>query len=174
MGSLIPAKTGLRLNAHYINTGATPLKGTLTATFHKAPPGTVQQHAGVIFMNDVGLVVPPGQSTSRATCALPGNINILTAGSHMHQRAKGFTAKTADGTMLYQTTDWADPPPRAFTPPLAIPKSTEVTWGCTYDNETGKALTFGEFAETNVMCILTLHYYPVVDPKNPTINCQRL
>ena len=68
VGSLIPAQTGFRLNGHYINTGASPIEGTVTAILHKAKPGTVQQHAGVIFMNDVRLTVPPGTSTSSSTC----------------------------------------------------------------------------------------------------------
>jgi Copper type II ascorbate-dependent monooxygenase, C-terminal domain len=173
VGSLIPAKTGFELNGHYINTGATPIQGTVTAILHKAKPGTVQQHAGVIFMNDASLTVPPGSSTSTASCNLPGNINIMTAASHMHQRATGFTAKATDGTVLYQTDQWAEPVPRVFAPVLALSQPTNVTWGCSYNNETSQTLTFGEFAETNVMCIFTMHYYPVADPHNPTLACQR-
>lgn len=173
VGSLVPAKTGFRLNAHYLNTGASPLQGTVTVTFHKAAPGTIKQHAGVIFMNDVGITVPPGMTTTKSTCAIPGGINLMLASSHMHQRATAFTAKTADGTMLYETDQWAEPKPRVFTPVLAIPAKTDVTWGCTYDNQTNQTLTFGEFAATNVMCIFTAHYYPVADPNNPTIDCQQ-
>jgi len=134
----------------------------------------VHQHAGIIFMNDVGLTVPPGTSTSHSTCSIPGNIHVLSAGSHMHQRATGFSAQTTDGTVLYQTDAWADPAPRTFAPPLTIPQKTSVDWGCTYMNETADTLTFGEYAQTNVMCIFTMNYYPVADPKNPTIACQRL
>ncbi len=172
VGSLIPAKTGFRLNAHYINSGASPMEGKLTVTLHKAPVGSVQQHAGVIFMNDARLQVPPGESTSKATCEVPGNINIMAAASHMHQRAKAFSATTKEGTMLYETKEWADPAPRIFAPAMPL-ATTNVTWGCTYDNETSQTLTFGEFAQTNVMCIFTMHYYPVADPQNPTIACQK-
>ena len=173
VGSLIPSGMGFRVNAHYVNPGATPMTGTVTAVLHKAPAGTVQQHAGVIFMNDGRIKVPPGGATSAASCSLPGNINIMAAASHMHQRAKGFTAKTTEGTMLYETTEWADPPPRVFTPVLAIPKKTMVNFGCSYDNETASTLSFGEFAQSSVMCILTMHYYPVADPKHPTLDCQK-
>jgi hypothetical protein len=140
---------------------------------HKAAPGTITQHAGVIFMNDVGITVPPGTSTSTKSCPLPAGINLMGVSSHMHTRATAFTAKTADGTMLYQTDQWADPVPRVFTPPMAIPTKTSVTWSCTYDNETPNTLTFGEFAQTNVMCIFTAQYYPVTNPKNPTIDCEQ-
>jgi hypothetical protein len=173
VGSLIPAKTGLMLNGHYINPGATPFEATVTAVLHKAAPGTVTQHAGVMFFNDVGLRVPPGTSTSKSTCSLPGNIHVLNAVSHMHQRATGFTATTADGTQLYQTDQWADPKARVFSPPLGIDAQTTVTWGCTYNNETATTLTFGEFAQTNVMCIFTAHYWPISNTADPALVCEQ-
>jgi Copper type II ascorbate-dependent monooxygenase, C-terminal domain len=173
VGSLVPGTTGFRVNAHYLNPGATAVKGTVTVTLHKAAPGTIKQHAGVIFMNDIGLRVPPGVSTSSKKCSLPAGINLMVASSHMHQRATGFTAKTGDGTTLYETDQWADPTPRVFAPALALPQQTDVTWGCTYDNKTTDTLVFGEYAATNVMCIFTAHYYPVVDPRHPTIDCEQ-
>jgi hypothetical protein len=173
VGSLVPATTGFLLNAHYINPGATPIQATVTAVLHKAAPGSVTQHAGVIFMNDLRLTVPPGASTSKSTCPLPGGIHLMTAVSHMHQRATGFTATTADGTTLYQTDQWSDPAPRIFTPPLDIAQPTTVTWSCNYQNETSQTLTFGEYAQTNVMCIFGGQYWPTTDPTNPNIECQR-
>jgi hypothetical protein len=172
VGSLVPGSTGFLLNAHYVNPGATPLQATVTAILHKAAPGSVTEHAGVIFMNEYGLKVAPGTSTSKATCSIPGSIHLLTAASHMHQRATGFTATTADGTVLYQTDQWSDPAPRLFSPPLPIDQKTTVTWGCTYQNDTNQTLTFGEYAQTNVMCIFTAHYWPVANPKNPTLDCE--
>jgi hypothetical protein len=171
VGSLVPSTTGFLLNAHYINPGATPIQATVNMILHKAAPGSVNQHAGVIFMNDFGLKVPPGTSTSKSSCALPGGIHVLMTVSHMHQRGTGFTATTTDGTVLYQTDQWADPAPRIFTPPLTIDQPTTVTWGCTYQNETSQTLTFGEYAQTNVMCIFGGQYWPVANTKNPSIEC---
>jgi hypothetical protein len=173
VGSMVPANMGFRVNAHYVNPSASAIKGTVTVTLHKAPAGSVQQHAGVVFMNQVALTVPPGVSTQTRTCTLPAGLNIMQTASHMHQRATNFVATTQDGTMLYQTDQWADPKPRLFTPPMALSKSTDVTWSCTYNNDTGQTLTFGEFASTNVMCIFEAQYYPVADPHNPLIECQK-
>lgn len=172
VGSLVPRGTGFRVSVHYLNPGDKPLEATVKAVMHKAAPGTVNQHAGVIFMNDVGINVPPGKSTTNASCTLASDVMIMTATSHMHQRATAFSAKTKDGVALYETDQWADPKTKTFAPALALAKGTEIEWGCGYNNETGKALRFGESAEDNVMCIFSATYYPVKDPKDPTIECQ--
>jgi hypothetical protein len=143
----------------------------VTMILHVAPPGTVTQRAGTLFFNNISLNVPPdGQPhTFTRSCTVRSNINIMATASHMHQRATSFeaTVGTAD---LYQTTLWADPPPRLFDPPLAVASGSVVTWSCTYVNDTNTALTFGESAQNNVMCILSGQYYPV--PSNrTTIGC---
>jgi hypothetical protein len=35
-----------------------------------------------------------------------------------------------------------------------------ITWDCSYYNDTGSALTFGDSAAKNVMCIYIGQYYP--------------
>ena len=44
--------------------------------------------------------------------------------------------------------------------------STPITWDCTYFNNTGAALTFGDSAQTNAMCIYLAQYYPA-NAQNP-------
>jgi len=85
--------------------------------------------------------------------------------------ATQFTA-TAGSQALYQTTSWDSPVPALYTPPLELASGTNVTFSCTYVNDTGQTLTFGESAQTNVMCIYEMLFYPVADPKNPTIECE--
>jgi hypothetical protein len=173
VGSRVPSTMGLMLNAHFLNTGAQDFQATLTVTFHVALPGAVTQHAGVVFMNNVGITIPPGSmpQTATASCTLPQDMKVLGSGSHMHMRATQFTA-TANGQTLYQTTDWTNPQPAAYVPPLDLASGTSVTFACTYLNDTAQTLTFGESALTNVMCIYTMQFYPVADPSNPTIDCQ--
>jgi hypothetical protein len=91
----------------------------------------------------------------------------------MHQRATGFLA-TSGSTTLYRTDQWADPPPMFYDPPLDLPAGSPITWACTYVNDTGAPLTFGESAQSNVMCIFSGQYYPVPAGRNPLIACQTL
>jgi hypothetical protein len=174
VGSVIPASMGFMLNAHFVNAGATDYQATLKVTLHVAAPGTVTEHAGVVFMNQYGINISPSNmpQTATATCTLPQDMTVIGSGSHMHQRATGFTA--TDGTQtLYQTDSWNNPVPKVYMPALQLTKGTNVTFSCTYVNDTGQALTFGEYAQTNVMCIYTMAFYPTLDPQNPTIDCER-
>jgi hypothetical protein len=171
IGATIPPTTGFTLNVHYINPGATPITGHVALTIRVTKPGVITQHVGVLFLNQALLTVPAtGQpSTSTSTFTLPQDINVLTSISHMHQRATSFTATTSTGQTLFQTTQWAEPPPKSYSPPALVTAGTKITWSCTYVNNTGQVLTFGESAATNVMCISISSFYPVQDVTNPVI-----
>jgi hypothetical protein len=175
VGATIPAGTGFNLMAHFLNTGSEELTANVSVTIYVAKPGVVTNHAGVIYDNNVAMTVPPtGQpyvTTSSST--LDQDVNILTSASHMHKFGTNFvaTATEPDGgtLMLDQTTSWDQPKSNEFTPALHLPSGTKITWSCTDVNSTGKTLTFGEYAETNVMCISVNIFYPVSDVTNPVI-----
>jgi hypothetical protein len=171
VGATIPTSTGFYMNVHYINTGSAPIQGHVEVTMYIAKPGVVTQHAGVIFLNNTGLSVPPNGQPYIATKAytLQQDVNILSSGSHMHKRATNFVATTSTGVTLFQTTQWAEPPPQVYSPPLMLPAGTTITWSCTYVNDTSAPLTFGESAAANVMCIGVNPFYPVSDIVNPVI-----
>jgi hypothetical protein len=175
VGSQIPGTMGFMLNAHFINIETTDYQATMTVTLHVAAPGAVTQYAGVMFMNQAGITVPATDmpSTSTATCNTPYAMNVMGSSSHMHNRSTDFVATTGSQT-LYTTQTWADPIPGKYDPPIALPANAPITWSCTYVNDTTETLTFGESAETNVMCIYSMQFYPVADPTNPTIDCEKL
>jgi hypothetical protein len=172
IGATIPTSIGFVLNVHYINSGSKPIQGSVQITMSIAKPGIITQHAGVLFLNQISLSVPAGTQPYTATRSykLPQDVYILTSGSHMHQRATNFVASTSTGTTLFQTTQWAEPPPQAYSPPLHLTSGTTVTWSCTYVNDTGATLSFGEFAATNVMCISVSSFYPVSNVASPVIS----
>jgi hypothetical protein len=175
VGSRIPGTMGFMLNAHFINIETTPYEATMTVTLHVAASGAVTQYAGVMFMNQAGITVPATDmpSTSTATCNVPYAMNVMGSSSHMHNRATDFVA-VSGSQMLYSTQTWADPVPGKYDPPIQLPSGAPVTWSCTYVNDTTEPLTFGESAETNVMCIYSMQFYPVADPSNPTVDCEKL
>jgi hypothetical protein len=174
MGASIPATQGFTLNAHFINAGASPLQGNVALTLYVGKPGQVTQHVGPIFLNQALLSVPATgmPSTSTSSYSLPQDVNLLLGASHMHQRATNFVASDSTGRTLYQTTVWAEPKPVIYSPPVHLPSGTTITWSCTYVNDTGSTLTFGESAANNVMCISEFIYFPVQDPANPVVGTQ--
>jgi hypothetical protein len=172
IGATIPTSIGFRMNMHYLNTGSTPIQAQDRITMYVAKPGIVTQHAGTIFYEQLTIQVPATNKpyTSTTSCNLLQDVNLLSADSHMHRRATGFTA-TANGETLYQTTQWSDPTLQVYSPPIHLTAGTPITWGCTYVNDTGSPLTYGESAATNVMCIYQGTFYPVADINNPVLNC---
>lgn len=171
IGAAIPATTGFTLNVHFINPTPAPIQARVALTMHIAKSGAVTEHAGPIFLNLAGLIVPPTNqpSTSSSSFTLPQDVHLMLATSHMHKRATHFISKTGDGQTLFETTQWADPKPAIFATPLSLAAGSTIDWNCTYVNDSGGYLTFGESAANNVMCISEFIYYPVKDVANPVI-----
>jgi hypothetical protein len=177
VAALIPAAQGLRMQSHYLNTTQSDITAEVQLVFHIAPKGTITQHAGVLFFNNVNFAVPPNATgyTSGMKCRLPDNVNLIQASRHMHRHAHSFIANNvaSDGTstMVYQTDATFDPKPSFFAPPLALAANTTIDFTCSWDNDTGATLIFGESAATNEMCIFTAQYYPIINGQT-TLGCQ--
>src|SRR5450432_941785 len=175
VGATIPATTGFNMMAHYVNSSSAPLMAHVVLTMYVGKAGAVTNHVGVIFDNNATMTVTAtGQPyVSTQSVAVNQDVNILTASSHMHKFANKFvsTATPPGGQPrhLYTTTAWDEPKALTFATPLHLTSGTIITWSCTDTNTTGKTLTFGEYANTNVMCISVNIFYPVADVNNPTI-----
>jgi Copper type II ascorbate-dependent monooxygenase, C-terminal domain len=174
IAALIPAGQGLRIQAHYLNATDHDLTATVKMTFHLADPGSVTAHAGMVFMNNLNIYVQPSADpqTVTGTCSVPRDVHLIYANSHMHKHGIGFQATDMNsGTMLYQTDNWSDPPLDALDPAIDLSAGDQIQWSCTYNNDTGGVLTFGESAATNEMCIFTGQYYPAPETGDPMIGC---
>jgi hypothetical protein len=158
-GRIFAAGNGLRLNVHLINTDSAPKDAFVVFKVVYVDPSTLTNKVASIFLNQVALSVPPGMSTQSKTYALAQDINMMGSASHMHKQGIHFLATTNTGQTLYDGTEWQEPPPKSFNPPLHLASGTQITWACTYDNTTGKTLTFGESAAANEMCIFPGEFY---------------
>jgi hypothetical protein len=133
VGATIPQSDGFTLTAHYLNTTTSELTAHVKLTMYLAKPGVITNHAGVIFMNNVAMTVPPtGQPVvSPASMKLNQDVNILSTTSHMHKFGTNFVATaTAPGgaeQTVYATTQWDEPKPMVFSTPLQFPSGTNYT-----------------------------------------------
>jgi len=170
VGATIPQGTGFQLMAHYLNAGATDIEMTSVAlTMYVAKPGAVTQHAGVMYLNNLAVMAPPGHSVSTDSYTLPQDVSIMSSASHMHHYGTNFVSTASSGQTLYSTTQWAEPPGKPYSPPLPLTSGTTISWSCTYDNTGGTLLSFGESALNNVMCISISVFFPVSDINNPVL-----
>ncbi|MGO9839196.1 MAG: hypothetical protein ACLP1X_33860 [Polyangiaceae bacterium] len=172
VGATIPSGTGFQMMVHYLNTTSSTLTSSVALTMWVAKPNVVTNHAGVLFLNQATMTVAATCTTgcpSTGTYQLPQDVYILQAAGHMHKFATNFVATTSTGVTLYTNTQWSEPEPENYSPPLMLASGTTITWTCTDVNTTGEELTFGESAETNVMCISQNVFYPVSDVDNPVL-----
>jgi hypothetical protein len=167
----VPAGRGIRLQAHYLNTGSADLHAKVAVTFHVVRPDPAAVHAGIWFFINTNIDVPPlQQATATRSCPLPPGIHVLTASSHMHRHGIDFQS-TLGGRPLYATQQWDSPKATTFDPPLLVGPNDEVSWTCTYQNDGMSSLSFGESANTNEMCIVDGVFYPVSPGTGPLIMC---
>jgi hypothetical protein len=172
VAALVPRTMGLRVQAHYLNTGAQAVTAHVAVTLHEAAAGTVTQHAGVLFVNEPHIQIAPYQTgVVTHQCALPFDMSMTKAISHMHRHGTKFDATIA-GTTLIDTTQWADPPPAVLAPPWQVKGGDTLSFSCTFVNDMAQTLTFGESAATNEMCALVVSFYPVPDASAVTVGCQ--
>jgi len=160
IGRFLAGGDGIRLQVHYINTGTQSLQASVSLRIRYVDPSKVQYHAAEVFLDNIGINVPPGQSTATLSYPMPYDVKLLGAASHMHSRAIKFDSKTGDGREIYTTTQWDEPQATSFSPAMDVPAGQTISWSCTWNNTTGTTLSFGESAAKNEMCIFTGVYYP--------------
>jgi hypothetical protein len=170
MGYPMVAANGLMMNSHYLNTGSAPITPTVSITIYPAKPGVVTVHVGSIFLNNTVFGVPAMTTTptwypKTQTPITSEDYTIFTNWSHMHKYSTDFQAST-NGTTFYDEKDWSEPQMINSTTdpmhllPLPMKSGSSITWQCLYTNPTMNAMTFGDSAQTNVMCIYIGQYYP--------------
>jgi hypothetical protein len=166
VGRALNGTDNVRLQVHYINTTTETITAAMTVTIDTVAPSAVKFLAAELFVNAVGVNVPPGASTQTWSTTLPQDINLVGAGGHMHSRGTHFEAGAAPSltatnwTHLYSTDTWDEPQAVGFDPPLQLAAGDVIKYSCSYSNSTANTLTFGESAAKNEMCIFSGTYYP--------------
>jgi len=172
VAALVTSKTGIRLQSHYLNTTGQPIEAHVSATLHLAEPGTVTDHAGVLFVVEPKIfILPNSTATVSHDCNLPFDMKLIKAASHMHQHGTHFTATIA-GDTVFETTQWDEPKPVLFDPAKAVKGGDPLHFECSFTNNGPQTLTFGESASSNEMCIFVSSFYPVPTDALTTVPCQ--
>ncbi|HXU73937.1 MAG TPA: hypothetical protein VN947_31670 [Polyangia bacterium] len=174
VAALIKGTQGFHMQMHYLNATQNVIHAQVTISFTKAMPGTITQHAGVFFFDNIsGIHVGAGQTTDVTTsCTFPVAANIMFATAHTHKFTNTFGASIG-ANMIYQTNQWDNAPNQVYAPAIAVTAGTAISWTCNITNPNASGtLTFGESANTNDMCIFDGQYYPA-DDNNPNITCMK-
>lgn len=161
----VPGNAILLVNTHYLNASDKALDASVVFNLHTVPADQVKQEAGVLFFYNRFIRVPPRrESVARMRCPLLRDITVLTASSHMHKRAVGFTSAAidpmtgaADG--IFQTRSWADVPVGKFSPGKVLKAGQLIDFACSYKNDENRRVLQG-FTTNDEMCAFAGVYYP--------------
>jgi hypothetical protein len=184
VGLDIAANTLLILNMHFINPGTTTAYPQVKLNLIYAKD--VKYQAGTLVSFNVGINVPaasssgPGTQTVQGTCTAPVGANFYQMSTHTHKHA---TAAWVDyvhngaSTEIVHTgqassyppdqemgsgVDWEHPGVGLWVSPnfLTVQQGDSFTYHCSYSNSSSQAVTVGETATYNEMCMAVGYYFP--------------
>jgi hypothetical protein len=184
VGLAIAQNTQLILNMHFINPGTTTLypQIKLNVLFAK----NVMYEAGTMVSFNASINVPagtassPGMQTVNGTCNAPVGAKFFQMSTHTHKHATaawvdyihngvsqeivhtGATSTYPADQEMGSGTDWEHPGVGLWVTPnfLTVQSGDSFTYHCSYSNTSSQAVTVGETAAYNEMCMAVGYYFP--------------
>ena len=157
----------LFLNLHLFNAGDAQITGTSGVTYMPIDPSDVQHEAGVVLAGKAqGLEVDVGVGVQQTgTCTTNTGTTIFAAAPHMHLLGTHLTATYTppnggtsvtliDQPYLFDAQNYI-----MQSPEIVTEAGGKYTITCTYDNESGSPVYFGE-STTDEMCFALTMIYP--------------
>jgi hypothetical protein len=187
VGLEMAANTQLIINEHFINPGTTVAHPQIKLNLLFAK--NVEYQAGVMVSFNVKIDVPPatasgpGTQTVTGTCSAPAGSKFFVLSTHTHKHATAAVINYVhDGvsTEIVHTgalpagqsypvdqevgtgTDWEHPGVGLYENPpfLTTSAGDTFTYACSYENTGSTAVTVGETAAYNEMCMAVTYFFP--------------
>jgi hypothetical protein len=158
----------VRVEAHYINPGATAIQGKGTVTFHGIPAASSPpwQPADFAFWGTTNIQIPAHSTATVGPLFQAGiaGTHLISLSTHQHSLGTDIkvwgSAKPGDlSSLLTNQTDWASPAWQSLTPPIDFDGNNGLSYECSWNNTTAHAVSFGESA-LDEMCFVGGFYYP--------------
>jgi hypothetical protein len=176
VGLSMSAGTQLILNMHFVNPGTAPVSPSLKLNVLYAK--NVQYQAGTMVSFNASINVPaataagPGMQTVMGSCQAPVGSKFFAITTHTHKHATVTDVHFISGgqsQLIVNTTDWEAPDVGLWYAPnfLTVNAGDSFTYSCAYTNTGSQAVTVGETAAFNEMCMAIGYYFPA-----GTTSCQ--
>jgi hypothetical protein len=184
VGLELAAQQMLRLEMHWLNPGGEPLEVSAKVIVDTIPMSDDAIRSDVAFWGTTKLngggdppsdTIPPNSPGDTGVLFQPAlaQTKSFALTTHQHWRGKRMRiwyadGPTADGPLLADVTNWAEPPLLHLDPAVEFPagaaegesSSRGLSYRCEYENTTADEVGFGESAATDEMCFLWHYYYP--------------
>jgi hypothetical protein len=164
VGLSMPAGTQLILNMHFVNPQSTPISPVLKLNVLLAK--NVQYQAATMVSFNAGINVPPGgMQTVMGGCSAPVGSKFFAITTHTHKHATESKVNFISGGKvqnIVDTTDWESPDVGLWYAPnyLTVNSGDSFTYSCAYTNTGSTAVTVGETAAFNEMCMAIGYFFP--------------
>ncbi|MCA9648025.1 MAG: hypothetical protein KC492_45345 [Myxococcales bacterium] len=160
----VEPNTVLMINAHYINTTQKPIEPLVKINLETIPDSQVEHEGGILFYYNIFIRANGmAKSQARMRCAVPNDITLLNAQSHMHARGVDYSAEILqegkEAQPLYQNDRWENVPVKTWDSGLAIQGGSQIDYRCHYDNPEERTAWQGP-RTTDEMCMFIGAYYP--------------
>jgi hypothetical protein len=169
-GVAIKLKAGqkLNINLHLFNTSDQPISGTSGVAVKKIPMAQVVNEAEMFFGGTFNITVPPGGAAVEQSggCTLGANTSytVFSLWPHMHQigvhQKVTHRRGTTTTTLLDSDYDFNEQKFYPLAAPLSVLPNDELRVTCTYRNNTGATIKYGD-SSTEEMCFSGMYRYPV-------------
>ena len=167
----LPLDPGVQimLNMHFINPSSTDAQPQVKLNVVYAQ--NVMQHAAAMISFNRSIDVPaatasgPGKQTVSGTCSAPVGSNFFAVTTHTHKRGVNTLVNLVRGGQtinLVDTTDWEHPDVALWNGPdfLTTKAGDSFSYSCSYENSDTFAVTVGDTAAKNEMCMAIGYYFP--------------
>lgn len=159
----LPANYSFDLNSHYVNKTAQPLTGEVYANLYTVPKEKVKYVVKALDLGNTSLSLPANKKTTvTKNFTFDTNVKVLMLTSHAHKLLEKFVIKikggSRDGEQVYSSTDWENPEIINFKTAIVLKKGEGFTSEITYNNTTGKAVSFGLKSEDEMGIIFGYYY----------------
>jgi hypothetical protein len=164
VGLTLGANAQLILNMHFVNPGSTPAQPTLKLNVLLAK--NVQYHASTMISFNATINIPAGgMQTVHGTCQAPVGAKFFAMTTHTHKHATATDVNYIHGGQtqnIVHTTDWQNPDVGLWNAPnfLTVQSGDSFSYSCAYTNTGPIAVTVGETAANNEMCMAIGYFFP--------------
>jgi hypothetical protein len=164
VGLPMPANQVLILNMHFLNPGSTAISPAVKLNVLYAKNLKYTAQAMVSFNSGI-YVAPGGSQTVRGTCTPPAGSKFFAYTTHAHKHATELDVNYVSGgvtTNIVKSLQWDAPNVALWNAPnfLTIKAGDQLTYSCSYTNTGTTAVTVGETAATNEMCMSIGYFFP--------------
>lgn len=160
----IPAGTPAYIQMRMTNDSLEPIQASVTLGAEALDPGEPYTKTASYLASNFLFALPSGIHVRQETCSTAPGAKFWWFSTHTNRN--GIGARVLDaGSPLVETTGWESPAATVLASPNFHGFSANsLTYECTWDNQTGDVLTFGDDEMTDENCFGVGYFFPATRP----------